>query len=308
MKRIGIAALPVMLLLSMNVFAVGEARVTGSILDTEGKPIPDVDIKVTATEKMNFEKDFRSNEAGEFAIFLLDGTVKYQFEFSKEGYATRREVWKLKLIPEKNSKEIVLKKSSEASGDRSGAEATAANPAYTTYNEGVELANKGQDAEAIAKFEEAVALDPELSAGWIALARIASRAEQWQKVIEAGRTALELAGEDAVITALLADAYTELGDDENARKYRKMAPANPAVLFNEAVPHLNANRDDEAEKLLRQAVAVDDSFAKAHYELGAIYARQGRNEDARKHLMRYLELQPTGENAAFAREMIKYLE
>lgn len=308
MKRIGIAVLLVTLVFTLNVFAVGEARVTGVVLDTEGKPIPEVDIRVTAVEKMTFEKDFKADDEGHFAIFLLDGTIRYQFEFSKEGYVPRREVWKLNLIPEKNSKEVVLMKASEARQASSGTEVTAANPAYVIYNEGVELANKGQDAEAIAKFEEAVAADPELSAGWTALARIASRAEQWQKVIEAGETVLELTGEDAVISTLLADAYTALGDTENAKKYRKMAPANPAVLFNEAVPHLNANRDEEAEKLLKQAVAVDDTFAKAHYELGAIYARQGRNDEARKHLIRYLELQPTGENAAFAREMVKYLE
>ena len=309
MKRTLIVALLVTLSFAGNAFAVGEARVTGTVTDSSGDPIPNVEITVTATEKMTFEKGFKANDKGDYAIFLLDGTVRYEFAFSKDGYVTHKEVWKLDLVPSKNVKDVVLKKPSEVEGASTVVtREAAANPAYTTYNEGVALANEGNDEGAIAKFREAVTLDPELSAGWTALAKIAARAEDWKTVVEAGETALELAGEDPVIASLLADAYTALGDKEKAKSYRKMAPANPAVLFNEAVPHLNANRDDEAEKLLLQAVAVDDTFAKAHYELGSIYARQGKSEPAKKHLMRYLELEPSGENAAFAREMIKYLE
>lgn len=309
MKRNLIATI-VALAFTASAFAVGEARVTGTVTDSAGNPIPDVDIKVTATEKMTFEKDFETTKKGEFAIFLLDGTVRYEFAFSKDGYVPHKEVWKLDLVPNKNVKEIVLKKPSEVSGTPSTAVQTEQvnNPAYTTYNEGVELANAGQDAEAIAKFREAVSLDPELAAGWSALTRLYSRTQQWNEAIEAGQNALDLVGEDEVIATIMADAYTVLGDKEKAKQYRKLAPANPAVLFNEAVPHLNENRDAEAERLLKQAVAVDDSFAKAHYELGALYARQGKNADAKKHLLRYLDLEPEGENATFARELVKYLE
>ncbi len=308
MKRSVIVALLLAMAVAMNAFAVGEARLTGKVVDTEGNPIPDVNITVTATEKMTFEKAFETDADGGFAIFLLDGTVKYEFAFSKDGYVTHKEVWKLKLIPERNVEEVVLQKPSEAQTGTPGVEVSEANPSYVVYNDGVALANDGQDLEAIAKFREAVTLDPELSAGWTALARIAARAEQWDTVVEAGLKSIDLAGDDPVIATLLADAYTALGDKERAKEFRKIAPANPAVLFNEAVPHLNANRDDEAEKLLKQAVAVDDTFAKAHYELGAMYARQGKSAESKKHLMRYLELEPDGENAAFAREMVKYLE
>lgn len=309
MKRTTFVTLLVALISATSAFAVGEARVTGTITDSQGNPIPDVNITVTATEKMTFEKGFKGDDDGEYAIFLLDGTISYEFVFTKEGYVTHKEVWKLDLVPSKNVKDVVLKKPAEVQGAPGvQTETAAANPAYVAYNEGVQLANSGNDIEAVKKFEESITLDPELAAGWTALARVYTRTEQWQKVIEAGTTALDLVGEDPVVATLLADAYTILGDKENASKYRQMAPANPAVLYNEAVPHLNANRDNEAEKLLKQAVAVDDTFAKAHYELGAIYARQGKSEPAKKHLMRYLELEPEGENAAFAREMVKYLE
>lgn len=306
MKRTLIVVV-VALSVAMNALALGEARVTGLISDSQGNPIPNVDIQVKATQKMTFDKGFKSDKKGEYVIFLLDGTIRYEFTFSKEGYLPHTEVWKLELVPSKNVKDVTLRKPSEAQPSVA-AEQAPSNPAYEIYNEGVVLANNDQAVEAIAKFEEAVALDPELAAGWTALTRVYAREKQWKNTIMAGEKTLDLVGEDPVISAMLADAYDALGDKESAKKYRKMAPANPAVLFNEAVPHLNANRDDEAEKLLVQAIAVDDTFAKAHYELGALYARQSKNENAKRHLMRYLELEPAGENAAFAREMVKYLE
>lgn len=306
MKRTSIATLIVALAFTTNAFAVGEARLTGTVTDDQGNPIPEVTITVTATEKMTFKKEFKTDESGDYAIFLLDGTIRYEFAFSKDGFSTVKEVWKLDLAPAKNVQNIVLKPATQA-GPGFGAPAPA-NPAFDIYNAGVELANSGDDPGAIAKFEEAVEIDPELSAGWTALTRVYSRTKEWKKAIEAGKKTLDLVGEDELIAAMIADAYTMLGDDESAKEYRQLAPPNPAVLFNEAVPHLNANRDAEAESLLKKAIEVDETFAKAHYELGALYARQGKNDEAKKHLMRYLELEPEGENAAFAREMVKYLD
>ncbi|MDX1581995.1 MAG: tetratricopeptide repeat protein [Thermoanaerobaculia bacterium] len=305
MKRIAVLSIAIAVTITSNLFAVGEARLTGVVTDPQGDPLSNVVITVSATEKMTFEKQFETDEEGRFSIFLLDGTIPYRVTFEKEGFATFEDVLKLDLLPQQNHEEIVLgaerPAESEASED-------ATSPAYVAYNEGVELANAKENAAAIEKFEESVTIDPELSAGWGALTRVYARTGQWEKTVEAGEKTLDLVGEDEVIASLLADAYAKLGNEEMAQKYRRMSPANPAILFNEAVPHLNENRDEEAEQLLKQAVSVDDTFAKAHYELGSLYARQGKNEEAKKHLTRYLELEPNGEDAPLAREMVKYLE
>lgn len=301
MKKV-ILILTVFALAAPMAFGIGEARLTGVVTDTEGNPLAGVTVHLVATEKRSIERTVETDEEGKFTVFLVDGTIPYEFTFSKEGYLPLQAVWKLNLLPQKNEKEVKLAKVGSQMGD-----APVENPAFAIFNEGVHLANEGKDAEAVAKIQEAVAVDPTLIAGWSALARLHARTDNWAKAAEAGEKARELGEEDEVLNSILADAYTKLGNNEKAAEYKRLAPANPAALFNQAVPFLNDNNDVEAEKLLKRAVEMDDKFAKAHYELGSLYARQGKNSEARKHLTKYLALEPEGENAAFARDLLKYL-
>jgi len=45
------------------------------------------------------------------------------------------------------------------------------------------------------------------------------------------------------------------------------------------------------------AIAADDKFAPAYYELGMVYVRMGKNADAKTNLQKYLELEPSGKES-----------
>ena len=63
-----------------NAFAIGEARITGKILDTvTKKPIADAVVTVVATEGKTFKQEYKAKADGTYAIFLLDGTLHYEF-------------------------------------------------------------------------------------------------------------------------------------------------------------------------------------------------------------------------------------
>jgi Flp pilus assembly protein TadD len=47
---------------------------------------------------------------------------------------------------------------------------------------------------------------------------------------------------------------------------------------------MNARRYDEAERLLRKAVALNPKSVKGNYQLGLLLARMGRREEADKQL------------------------
>jgi tetratricopeptide (TPR) repeat protein len=55
----------------------------------------------------------------------------------------------------------------------------------------------------------------------------------------------------------------------------------------EAETHL-----DEVEQLLQKAVTLDPSFHEAHFELGTLYERLNRDEDAIRHYRRATEIRP----------------
>ena len=309
MRRALAISLFLVAVVAMNAFAVGEARFTGIVQDTDGKPLADVTLTVTsASQAKNFKQTFKTRKDGRFQVFVLDGTIPYKFTFTKEGYGTAEETIKLRLVPEKNERTVTLVSGEAAAAAAAAQETAGADPAVLAYNEGVDLVKAGKDAEATVKFEEAVAANPKLTVGHMALAKVNTKAKNWKRAVDAANVAVALSGDDDAMYEILAEGYEALGDKAKAAEFRKKAPANPGALFNEAARLINSQKDGEAIPLLEQAIAADETFAVAHYELGMCYARAGKNADAKTHLQRYLELEPNGKDAAVAKDMLNYIK
>lgn len=293
-----------------NLFAVGEARINGKVVDAATKaPIPDATILMTSSKGAGrtFKQEYKVDKDGTYAIFVLDGTIKYDIVYSAPGHQSEafNDV-KLKL-GEPNKKDVELQPAGAAT-PAAGATAPKTDPAVLAYNEGAKLANEGKVDEAIAKIEEAVAAKPELIAGHEALAGLYLRKKAYPKAIASANKVLEYDTDNADMASILYDAYTATGDTAKASEYKKKMPANPTVLFNDAAKLINSQKDNEAEPLLKQAIAADDKFAPAYYELGMIYVRAGKSAEARTNLQKYIELAPTGRDVATAKEMLGYLK
>jgi tetratricopeptide (TPR) repeat protein len=311
MRRTLALTLLVALGTAANLFAVGEARINGKVVDAVTKePIPGATVLMTSSKGAgrSFKQEYKVDKDGTYAIFVLDGTIKYDIVYSAPNHQsdTYTEV-KLKL-GEQNKKDVELQPASAATGTAAKAAAPKADPAVVAFNEGAQLANAGKVDEAIAKIEEAVAAKPELIAGHEALASLYLRKKDYPKAIASANKVLEYDADNADMAGILYDAYIATGNAAKAAEYKKKMPANPSVLFNDAAKLINAQKDGEAEPLLKQAIAADDKFAPAYYELGMIYARAGKNAEAKTNLQKYLELAPTGRDVATAKEMLTYLK
>lgn len=308
MRRTFALTLLVALGTAANLFAVGEARIAGKVVDAVTKaPIPGATILMTSVKGAGrtFKQEYKIDKDGNYAIFVLDGTIKYDIVYSAPGH-TSVSYPDVKLsLGEQNKKDVELQ---PASGETAKAAAPKADPAVVAYNEGAQLANAGKVDEAIAKIEEAVTLKPELIAGHEALAGLYLRKKDYPKAIASANKALEYDADNADMAEVLYNAYTATGDAAKAAEYKKKMPANPSVLFNDAAKLINQQKDNEAEPLLKQAIAADDKFAPAYYELGMIYVRSGKNAEAKANLSKYIELAPTGRDVATAKEMLSYIK
>ena len=291
--------------LATNAFAVGEGRMNGKILDAVTKePIPNAVVKISATEKTTFNTEVKANKKGEWAFFALDATIRYEFTVSAEGYITYKELVKIP-IGITTLRDFVLTKAGDASQTVMTAKG---DPAVDAYNAGAALANSGDLAGAAAKFNEAVTVKPDLTAAWIALAKVSVKTKDYPKAIEAANKVLAIDNEDTDMWAVLSQAYTATGDKAKAAEAQAKLPKNANALFNEAARVINGGNDAEGEKLLQQAIAADDKLAIAYYELGMIYVRAGKAADAKTNLQKYLELDPNGKDAPTAKEMMSYLK
>jgi tetratricopeptide (TPR) repeat protein len=292
-----------------NAFAVGEARLTGKITDAVTKaPLPNATITLVSTGGRNFKGEYKAEKDGLYRILVLDGTLTYQVTYAATGYQPYVETVKLRL-GELNTKDIALVPAN-AAAPAAGAPAAAAkaDPAVEAYNTGAGLYNEGKKAEAAAKFEEAVGAKPDLIAGWEALAKVSAELKNNDRAIQAANKALELAPDETDMYAVLYNAYTATGDKAKAAEAKKKLPADANSLFNDAAKLINSGKDAGAEPLLKQAIAVNDKFSIAYYELGMLYVRAGKNADAKTNLLKYLELDPNGKDAATTKEMLKYIK
>lgn len=308
MRKSIILAVLVMLAIPVSVFALGQARMTGKVVDTQGNPLPNATITLKHTKTKTFEETFKVRKDGTFALAVVDGTIDYEFTVSAEGFPDYKETIKMKLVPEKNEREFVLGGGAPTGGATAVFEERGTDPASLAFNAGAGLFNQGDLDGAMAKFEESVTLNPELVAGWAALAKVAFQKQNWQKAVDSAEKALAIMIEDDEMHSILSESYAKLGNSAKAAEYKNKLPDNPGVLYNDAVNFLNAGDDAKAEPLLKRAVKADASFGPAHFQLGMVYVRMGKNAEAKTHLQKYLDLEPSGADAPMAKEIIKYLE
>jgi tetratricopeptide (TPR) repeat protein len=309
MRRTFVVAMLAIMAVAGNAFALGEARMQGKITDAATKkPIPNAIVIIDAVSGHTVHNEFKADKDGVYRFLILDGTLPYKFTYKAQGYAPVEYTFK-PTLGEVNTKDVTM-----APGSATGVAAAAAplaataNPAVIAYNEGAALANDGKLPEAIAKIEGAVTAKPDLTAGYEALAKLYLRTKNYDKAIDRANKALEIDNDNQDMFSVLAESYTAKGDKTKAAEYRKKLPADASSMFNEAARLINTGKDGEAEPLLKGAIAANDKFAQAYYELGMLYVRTQKNADARTNLQKYLELEPAGKDAPTAKEMLNYVK
>ncbi|HXA16020.1 MAG TPA: tetratricopeptide repeat protein [Thermoanaerobaculia bacterium] len=306
-KTLAVCVLALMVVAG-NAFALGEARIQGKITDAAThKPIPFAEIIVDAVTGHTVHNEYKADKDGVYRFLVLDGTLSYKFTYKAAGYANVEQTMKLTL-GDINTKDVTMAPGSGTTQAAAAPAAAKADPAVAAYNEGAELANAGKVPEAIAKLEEAVTAKPDLTAAYEALAHLYLRNKNYDKAIERANKALEVDNDNQDLFSVLTEAYTAKGDKAKAAEYRKKLPADAASMFNEAAHLINSGKDAEAEPLLKSAIAANDKFAPAYYELGMLYVRTQKNADAKTNLQKYLELEPNGKDAATAKEMLNYVK
>lgn len=211
-------------------------------------------------------------------------------------------------------------------------------------NLGVLLRARGQLPEAITWLERAVAASPDSPAAHQNLALAYEDAGQLDRSAKHYARSLELAPDDAMTRAnygllLLKQQQTqaavrELSRARDAAQGNRAAllaignglrragaieaalsameaavvaggePVTPALLSELALAQRGAGQRTQALATLRKALALDDSYATAHYLLANMLAAEQHFAEAKQHYERYLKLAPEGEHASRARERL----
>ncbi len=165
----------------------------------------------------------------------------------------------------------------------------------TLNNLGALLLELRRPAEAIPVLERAVAAAPGLPTARTNLGFAYLRAGRGADAIKEYRAVLDLAPDDPDAARNLALAYMETKQPQEAislfRQVVRMQPS-PEVIRELGVALLEAQRADEAELVLKVAVAGRPDWGAAFVDLGRAQAARGDLEGAAASLTKGLELDP----------------
>jgi tetratricopeptide (TPR) repeat protein len=120
----------------------------------------------------------------------------------------------------------------------------------------------------------------------------------WKRLFGGRRPDLQPQRLDYLNEAL---ALERQGDYEAALTSYRLAlrdhPTDLRVLQNMAIAYTKTHRYDEAIRIYRRALEVDETLPGAHYGIAFLLMRRGDNEAAARHLRAFLGHPPRGLDA-----------
>ena len=298
------------LTVAVPTFAQSTGMIKGVVKDTEGKPVEGAKVVIDMAEGTARHFETKTNKKGEFIQISLQGGA-YKVTAEKD-----------KLASNVADVRVSISRPAEANlvlgaGGPSKEVAAKNNELKKVFDEGVAASRAGSHDDAIAKFTAAAALNTSCYDCYYNIAFSEMQKKEYDKAEAAYKKAIELKPD-------YAEAYSGLANMYNAtRKFDEAAAAsakamelsggagaaaggggNADAMFNQGVILWNAGKVADAKKQFEGAVAANPNHAESHYQLGMALVNENNLTAAAAEFEKYLQLAPTGPNAATAKGIL----
>ena|SRR6266540_3186322 len=298
-------------------------QIKGKVVDAQGNPVDGAKIVLYNTQT-NRSLETKSNKKGEYIQVGLS-PAKYKVTASKGDLSQAQDVdIHLDMV------NLDFKLSAGGGGGGGGAMSkeeaakmkAKAEAMTKSFNEGVELSNAGKNDEAIAKFNEVIAVMPACAECYANIGTVQTRAKKYDEAEAAYKKSIELKPDFAEAYNGLANLYNtekkfELAAEASKKAMELSAGAagaagtagaatggNASAVFNQGVILWNAGKIPEAKAQFEAAVKLDPNMADAQYWLGMALVNGGDTAGAKPKFEAYLKLAPTGQYADTAKAIL----
>jgi predicted Zn-dependent protease len=299
--RIGIAIV-LMALVASSVFAQsrGNARLNGRVVDEQGQPIADVAVKaqmVGQTEVMSGKSD----KKGEWRVNgMADG--QWQVELTKEG-----------LDPLRVAVEVRNERATPLNVTMLKA-APKVDPTVEINAElqrAAELAQGGKVPEARKIYEDLLVKYPSVHQLQGFIARTYAVEGQIPKALEHVKIALEKDPTSVDLKLLHADLLIETGDKASARAILDAIDMtqvkDPFPFMNAAITLINEKKGAEAAASLTKLLVQFPNQAEIYYYRGRAHLSDGKMDEAKADLEKFVSLAPTAKETADAKKILEQM-
>ena len=311
--------LPVFAFLTVLAFALPAAAQTGiikgTVKDAKGQPVDGAKISIDFNGGMTHHAELKTNKKGEFVqVGLQLGAYKVTAE--KEGLGGQMLETRVRMGNAENL-DFVLSGGGKATAPPTKAELAKSAELSKVFEEGVAASKAGDNDGAIAKFAQASELNPKCSDCFYNLGYAYAQKKDYDKAIEAYKSAIDVKADYAEAYNGLANIYNaqhkfdEAGAASAKASELSSAGTGGAVtggsvnsMYNQGVILWNAGKFPEAKKQFEAVVKADPNHADSHYWLGMAFVNEGKMAESVPEFETYLKLAPEGDKAATAKAIV----
>src|SRR5262245_55788689 len=295
--------------------AQSTGMVKGVVTDDKGQPVDGAKVSIEMNGGTGRRYESKTNKKGEYIqIGLTGGSYKITAEKDKLGSAPVTVTVRVNVTAQAD---LVLGIASAAASK----EAQEKNAQLKKiFDEGVALSSAGKHSEAVAKFNEAIAVNATCYDCYNNIGYSYAQLKDWDKAEAAYKKSTELKPDDATAHSGLATVYNaerkfDLAAEEGAKATQLSSTLSAGggggsadAQYNQGVILWNAGKIADAKKAFESAVAANPNHAEAHYQLGMALVNEGNMAGAATEFETYLKLAPEGPNAATAKSLVAQLK
>ena len=288
--------------LATRVWAQGNGRINGKIVDDAGKPAQNVQIRAQRAGDP-LVMDARTNDKGEWQMQNMTAG-KWTFEFMKEGFDLQRmEV----AIAETRNPAIDLKLTKAAPVTDPNVEIQAEmQKAAALQKEGKQADARKIITDVLTKYPVAYRLNAFIASTYEA-------EKNYDKAIEHLRIVVDKEPADVEIKTYLAEMLTAKGDKAEAQKVLETLDiskvTDPTTFLNMAIQSINADRPDEAIATLDKVNKAFPTRADVFYYRARAYIKGKKMAEAKADLEKFVAMAPPdARELADAKKLLEQLK
>lgn len=278
-------------------------RATISVKDSATQaPIEGAKIKVTFVPT-NYNDTRNTNKKGQVTFIFRDGPVDYKVELEREGYNPATSTLRPVLGQVVNQTYYLDPLNSAAAAPSAPDPTAKLTPAEETFNQGVLALQDGKLAEAQAKFEEALQLDPALLAAHSAIAGIQLENKDFAEAEVGARKVVAADAKNPRGQRLLYEALRGQGKNDEAEDVLKLLVElekggdTTAMLYNEGAEALRLGDTKTARERFEKVLELKPDLEQARAALMVIYIKSKDYAKAAATAEAVLLVKPTDVNA-----------
>jgi tetratricopeptide (TPR) repeat protein len=279
----------------------GKGRLFGTVLDTEGKPLEGVKVKLVYAQSGAGFEVMTSNRGEWTGAWLRGGS--WNIDFEKVGYETKKIVVEVSELEKKPEIKINLKKAAGLSlTEDLKVKLTQAN----------QLFDQKDYQAALGLYKELLEKHPDAYILWKNVGHCYFVQEQYDQAEESYKKVLEKDEKDNDAILLVGNCYANRGQTEKAMEWYNKVQfdkiTDPIVLYNIGNDYYKISKFEEALKYYQRAVELQKDFLDGLYQLGLAYTTLQRNQEAIATFEAFLKYDSTSERATQVRTFLDYLK